>query len=55
MGVAVGAANRVSNEPIHYTLRQSIGAYPSFFLPFAGCPGNAGVDAGTTTCDFSSH
>ncbi len=51
----VRAANRVSNEPIHYTLRQSIGAYPSFFLPFAGCPGNAGVDAGTTTCDFSSH
>ena len=51
----VRAANRVSNDPIRYTLRQSIGAYPGFFAPFAGCPGNPGVDAGTSTCEFSSR
>lgn len=47
----VRAANRISNEPIRYTLRQSIGNYPAF--PSASCPGNAGVDAGTSSCGFA--
>lgn len=44
-------ANRISNEPIKYALRQRLGAYPAF--PSASCPGNAGVDAGTSTCNFA--
>lgn len=48
----VRGANRVSNDPIRYTIKQSVGTYPEF--PSSVCPGNAGVDAGgVSSCGFA--
>ena len=48
------AYDRVSNDPIQYTVRQTLGPYPNSPF-FAVCPGSPGVDAGTNTCGFSAQ